>query len=70
MIDFSRKIQTVDGEEVVIVTLEGPAPFYPVVGYIVTKSGEMVITDWTEDGLYMMSGWGHGNNLVNVEEHD
>lgn len=66
MVDFSRKVQTVDGEDVVIVTLDGPAPFYPVVGYIVTKSGEMIITDWTADGMYMMNGWGHGNDLVNV----
>lgn len=68
MIDFSRKVQTVDGQEVLIVTTEGPAPFYPVVGYILTHEGEMIITDWTADGLYMATGWVHGNNLVNADE--
>lgn len=68
MIDWNRKVTTRVGHEVHIVSTDGPAPYYPVVGYIITPDGEMLITDWTKEGQYMRNGWVANNDLVNADE--
>jgi len=62
-IDFSKPVETGNGEDVVILSTDGPNEEYPVVGYV---EGELAITTWTKEGVHAVDLPYSGRDLQQV----